>query len=175
MRYPDATTDLHDLFLFEAKRRVHKDRTVSLHGRLYEVDPILVAENVILRYDPQAPPNRPLDVVHDATPAGLATRLDAYANTSVKRGVYSKQIEPGDSAPAPLPPPRTGSVQHFAVAGTGDGNYPGDPRRTTGCGVLGRYPYCGRKRPSCHRLAVTNRTVRQNRNNVRNPPTDLSK
>ena len=81
MRYPDATTDLHDLFLFEAKRRVHKDRTVSLHGRLYEVDPILVGENVILRYDPAAPPNRPLDVVHDAKPAGLATRLDAYANT----------------------------------------------------------------------------------------------
>ena len=105
VRYPDATTDLHDLFLFEAKRRVHKDRTVSLHGRLYEVDPILVAENVILRYDPQAPPNRPLDVVHDATPAGLATRLDAYANTSVKRGVYSKQIEPGDCAPEPPPSP----------------------------------------------------------------------
>ncbi len=35
----------------------------------------------------------------DAKPAGLATRLDAYANTSVKRGVYSKQIEPGDPAP----------------------------------------------------------------------------
>ena len=105
VRYPDATTDLHDLCLFEAKRRVHKDRTVSLHGRLYEVDPILVGENVILRYDPAAPPNRPLDVVHDAKPAGLATRLDAYANTSVKRGVYSKQIEPGDPAPEPPPSP----------------------------------------------------------------------
>ena len=46
-----------------------------------------------------------LDVVHDAKPAGLATRLDAYANTSVKRGVYSKQIEPGDSAPEPPPSP----------------------------------------------------------------------
>ena len=105
VRYPDATTDLHDLFLFEAKRRVHKDRTVSLHGRLYEVDPLLVGENVILRYDPQAPPNRPLDVVHDGKSAGHATRLDAYANTSVKRGVYSKQIEPADPAPEPPPSP----------------------------------------------------------------------
>ena len=42
---------------------------------------------------------------HDAKPAGRATRLDAYANTSVKRGVYSKQIEPGDPAPEPPPSP----------------------------------------------------------------------
>ena len=61
---------------------------------LYEVDPILVGENVILRYDPEAPPSRPLDVVHEGKPAGHATRLDAYANASVKRGVYS------ESAPA---------------------------------------------------------------------------
>jgi len=40
---------------------------------------------------------------------------------------------------------------------------------------LGRYPYSGRRRPSCHSLAVTNRTVRQNRNNARNPRTDPSK
>ena len=105
VRYPDATTDLHDLFLFEAKRRVHKDRTVSLHARLYEVDPLLGGENLILRYDPQAPPNRTLDVVHDGKSAGHATRLDAYANTSVKRSVYSKQTEPGDPAPEPPPSP----------------------------------------------------------------------
>ena len=36
VRYVDATVDLDDLFLFEAKRRVMKDRTVSLDGRLYE-------------------------------------------------------------------------------------------------------------------------------------------
>ena len=105
VRSPDPTLDLHDLFLFEAKRRVHKDRTVRLHGRLYEVDPILVGENVLLRYDPEAPPNRPVHVVHDGQDAGLATRLDAYANTAVKRGVYSKQIEPADPAPQPPPSP----------------------------------------------------------------------
>ena len=31
VRYPDPGTDLDDLFLFEAKRRVMKDRTVSLN------------------------------------------------------------------------------------------------------------------------------------------------
>ena len=105
VRYPDATLDLDDIFLFEARRRVHKDRTVSLNGRLYEVDPLLVGQRVFLRYDPEAPPTRPLDVVHDGKPAGKATRLDAYANTAVKRGYPSRQIEADDPAPEPPPSP----------------------------------------------------------------------
>ena len=105
VRYPDATLDLDEVFLFEATRVVHKDRTVSLNGRLYEVDAILVGQRVTLRYDPDAPPGRPLDVVCDAKPAGKATRLDAYANTAVRRGNYSKQVEPGDPAPEPRPSP----------------------------------------------------------------------
>ena len=105
VRYPDATLDLDDIFLFEARRLVHKDRTVSLNGRVYEVDAILVGERVVLRYDPEAPPGRPLDVVCDGKSAGQATRLDAYANTAVKRGHYSKKIEPDDPAPEPPPSP----------------------------------------------------------------------
>ena len=46
VRYPDATLDLDEVFLFEATRVVHKDRTVSLNGRLYEVDAILVGQRV---------------------------------------------------------------------------------------------------------------------------------
>ena len=75
VRYLDATVDLDDLFLFEAKRRVMKDRTVSLDGRLYEVDALLVGHTVTLRYDPSVPPTRPLQVVHDGRAAGLATIL----------------------------------------------------------------------------------------------------
>ena len=105
MRYPDATMDLDDLFLFEAKRRVHKDRTVSLNGRVYEADAVLVGQNVILRYDPAAPPSRPLDVVHDGKPAGKATPLDAYANTAVRRTYPAKEIEADDPAPEPPPSP----------------------------------------------------------------------
>ncbi len=48
VRYPDATLDLDDLFLFEASRRVYKDRTVSLNGRVYEVDALLVGHKVTL-------------------------------------------------------------------------------------------------------------------------------
>ena len=105
VRYPDATLDLDDLFLFEVKRRVYKDRTVSLNGRVYEVDALLVGQNVILRYDPAAPPSRPLDVVHDGKPAGKATALDAYANTAVRRTYPAREIEADDPAPEPPPSP----------------------------------------------------------------------
>ena len=98
VRYPDPSTDLDDLFLFEAKRRVTNDRTVSLHGRLYEVDAALVGQTVTLRYDPNAPPARPLKVVHNAHPAGLATGLDAYANTAVKR----HRTAHSEPSPSPL-------------------------------------------------------------------------
>ena len=42
---------------------------------------------------------------YDGKPAGKATRLDAYANTAVKRGYPSGRIEPGDPAPEPPPSP----------------------------------------------------------------------
>ena len=114
VRYPDPATDLDDLFLFEAKRRVMKDRTLSLHGRLYEVDAVLVGQTVTLRYDPDAPPSRPIEVVHDGHTAGLATRLDAYANT--KRACEASGTSPSSATapprsspatpPHPNPPPR---------------------------------------------------------------------
>ena len=100
VRYPVPGLDLDDLFLFEAKCRVMKDRTVSLHGRLYEVDAVLVGQTVTLRYDPDAAPARPIEVVHDAKPAGLATRLDAYAK------------HPRQAPPTLLPAP----LRHPAVA-----------------------------------------------------------
>ena len=103
VRYVDASTDLDDLFLFEAKRRVMNDRTVSLQGRVYEIDPLLVGRTVTLRYDPSAPQSRPLQVRHDGADAGLATPLDAYANASVKRARPSRHLL--SDAPAPQPPP----------------------------------------------------------------------
>ena len=105
VRYPNPGPDFDDLFLFEVKRRVMKDRTVSLNGRLYEVDALLVGHTVVLRYDPAAPPNRPLQVVHDGKPAGQATVLDAYANTAVRRLRPSWQIHTDDAAPEPSPSP----------------------------------------------------------------------
>jgi len=111
VRYPDATLDLDDLFLFEASRRVHKDRTVSLDGRVYEVDALLVGHKVTLRYDPDAPPSRPLDVVQDGKPAGQATPLDAYANTAVRRTYPAKEIQADE--PPPEPPASPLAMRNF--------------------------------------------------------------
>ena len=107
VRFPDPGTDLDELFLFEARRRVMKDRTVSLNARLYEVDAHLVGQLVTLRYDPHAPPQRPIAVVHEGKSAGVATRLDAYANTRVKRHRPSGQLHCSDPAPEPPTSPLT--------------------------------------------------------------------
>jgi len=102
VRFPEPTVDLGELFLFEAKRKVQKDRTVSLHGVVYEVDAALVGETVILRFDPAAPPQRPLQVAHQGQVCGLARVVEPYANCFVKRERPSRTL--AVEGPAPEPP-----------------------------------------------------------------------
>ena len=91
---------------FEDECRADRDdRGVGRIVCIYEVDAILVGQSITLRYDPQAPASRPLQVRHDGRPAGLATRLDAYANTAVKRDRSSWHAQPDDPAPEPRPSP----------------------------------------------------------------------
>jgi transposase InsO family protein len=86
VRYPDARLDLDELFLWEAKRKVKKDRTVSLHGVVYEVDAALVDTTVTLRY---APDNQKrgasVQVWSDGRKIGDASVVDVRANCFVKR------------------------------------------------------------------------------------------
>ena len=65
VRFPEPQLDLDDLFLFEATRKVQKDRTASLAWVVYEVDAALVGERVTLRYS-QCP--------RRASCAGLASK-----------------------------------------------------------------------------------------------------
>jgi putative transposase len=98
---PDPKIDLDALFLFETKRRVQRDRTVSLNGVLYEVDAALVGHTVTLRYDPAAPPSRGVELWHEGVFVGRATPLDAYANCFVRRNRPAQSIDPDTPAPAP--------------------------------------------------------------------------
>ena len=82
---PDPGVDLDDMFLFEATRRVSRARTVSLNGRIYEVEAGMNGAKVTLRYDPVAPPDRPIKVVHEGKPRGCARPLDLHANARIKR------------------------------------------------------------------------------------------
>jgi hypothetical protein len=98
------TVDLDALFLFEAKRLVQRDRTVSLNGVVYEVDAALVGEKVLLRYDPVAPASRGVEVWHAGHYSGRAKPVDAYANCFVKRARPSHTLQTDTPAP---PPPRS--------------------------------------------------------------------
>jgi putative transposase len=96
------TTDVSDVFLFEEKRKVQQDRTVSLHGVVYEVDAALVGETVTLRYDP-AYARRGVQVLFPGRPIDIAKPVDAYANCFVRRDHGTKLLTP--HTPASHPPP----------------------------------------------------------------------
>jgi transposase InsO family protein len=95
------TQDLTELFLFEEKRKVQQDRTVSLHGVVFEVDAALVGQTVTLRYDP-ARLTRGVTVVVQGRRVGTATRVDAYANCFVRRDHGTKLLTPSSGS---VPPP----------------------------------------------------------------------
>jgi transposase InsO family protein len=100
LRYHEPTLDLDDLFLFEEQRSVHNDRTVSLHGRVYEVDATLVGQRVTLRYDPSRP-EAPVQVVHQGKVIEQARQVDLYANCQVKRQRRTGTLTPDDQASPP--------------------------------------------------------------------------
>jgi transposase InsO family protein len=102
VRIPGPELDLRELFLFEDKRRVQKDRTVSLDGVLYEVDAALAGEVVVLRYDPSKR-GAPIDVWHQGKKLSTARVVDAYANCFVKRNHARKTLEPNAVPSAPQP------------------------------------------------------------------------
>jgi putative transposase len=100
VRLPGA--ELAELFLFEQKRRVQKDRTVSLLGVVYEVDASLVGETVTLRYDPSRPGAAIEVIFKDRLFRGVKP-VDAYANCFVRRDHGTKLLEPGTPPAAPRP------------------------------------------------------------------------
>ena len=92
VRYPELGVDLDDLFLFEAKRKVQKDRTISLNGMVYEIDASFVGETVTLRYNP-ADQGDIVEVRHKGQFVQKAKLVDTYANCFVKRDRPSSTIE----------------------------------------------------------------------------------
>jgi transposase InsO family protein len=102
VKYLDGDVDLDDLFLAEAKRKVAKDRTVSLDGLVYEVDATLVGETVTLRYE-VASPRRSVQVWHAGKKVHDAKVVDVYANCFVKRDRSSNGL--AAEAPPDAPPP----------------------------------------------------------------------
>ncbi len=108
VRMLDHDVQVVELFLLDAKRRVQKDRTVSLRGVVYEVDAALVGETVTLRYDPSRT-NHIVQVLHRGKRMTPGRVLDAYANCFVKRNHATKMLDADGAVP---PPPPSGVQLH---------------------------------------------------------------
>jgi len=78
---PDPET-LSQAFVWAVQRTVAATRTVSLHGNLYEVDPVLVGRRVELRYDPTDLTQ--VSVWVGDEPAGQATPAELRAHVDPK-------------------------------------------------------------------------------------------
>ena len=127
IRHPEADAELDEMFLFEAKRKVQSDRTVSLEGRLYEIDAALVGQKVTLRFDPGAP-GAPITVVHEGRVIEHARQVDLYANCFVRRDRHSGAAAPdverdtthtatnasAAASPPPTAPPSGLTMRGFA-------------------------------------------------------------
>lgn len=104
VKMPDS--DIGACFLFEQKRKVARDRTVTLDGVAFEVDAALVGQTVVLRFDPsRAPERRTVEVWHEGKRIETARRLDALANCFVKRNHTTRALEieaAGDEVPEGL-------------------------------------------------------------------------
>jgi transposase InsO family protein len=101
-RYLDGQTDLDELFLSEARRKVQKDRTVSLNGLVYEVEASLVGATVTLRFTP-AEQHRGVQVWHEGKKIQDAKVVDLYANCFVKRQRNGRTLEASAPPEAPAP------------------------------------------------------------------------
>ncbi len=97
VKLPGPEVDLRELFLFTNRRKVQKDRTVSLNGTVYEVDAALVGESVTIRHDP-ATPGGPVDIFLDGEKIQTAKVVDVYANCRIRRDHHTKALTP-DMAP----------------------------------------------------------------------------
>jgi putative transposase len=100
VRVPGPELDLAEMCLFEAKRKVHKDRTLHLDGVAYEVGAELVGEIVTVRFDPSKK-GGPVDIWLKGNKVQSARVVDAYGNCFVKR--HNEPRKDGSGTPSPAP------------------------------------------------------------------------
>jgi len=78
-----APRDLEDHFRKRARRRVAKDRTVALDGRLYEAPVALVGAQIMLLYHPHDPAR--VEALHEGRTHGMLRPVDLHVNCRVRR------------------------------------------------------------------------------------------
>jgi transposase InsO family protein len=105
-----APKDLLDYFRIPVTRKVDKDRTVSLNGKLYEAPLGLVGKQVMLLYHEHDPQR--IEVIYDERSWGFLVPLNLNANSRVKR-INSRQTELKQAPESPKEPPSYSSGSLF--------------------------------------------------------------
>ena len=85
-----APANLEDHFRKEVRRRVNKDRVVTIDGRLFEAPTQLIGERVRLLFDEQKP--HQVEVFFKGQSFGLLTPVDLGVNCTVKRDKNSGEV-----------------------------------------------------------------------------------
>lgn len=105
-----APRDLRDYFRVAVRRKVAKDRTVTLLGRNFEAPVGLIGRTVTLLFHERDPER--VEIVKDEVSQGFLVRLDQVVNSRVRRARnLDAQLESPAVPPSPPPaPPRSGSL-----------------------------------------------------------------
>jgi len=98
-----APKDLRDYFRIPVRRKVDKDRTVTLDGRLYEAPVGLMGKTVTLLYHAEDPQR--VEIWHDEQSAGFLVPLDQAINSRIRR---DKSLKPElEHRPSPQQAPES--------------------------------------------------------------------
>ena len=94
-----APENLKDHFRKTARRRVAKDRTITLNGRLYEVPVPLIKQRVEVLYHEHEPEQ--VEIIHKGKTYGFVRQVDIHVNCRVKRDKNNNPTIKPDKNPAP--------------------------------------------------------------------------
>jgi transposase InsO family protein len=93
-----APKDLQDHFRQQARRRVAKDRTVALLGRLFEAPLCLIGKQITLFYHPHDPTH--VEARFEGKSYGFLIRVDLNVNCQVKREKDNLKIDTQPRTPS---------------------------------------------------------------------------
>jgi transposase InsO family protein len=87
-----APRNLSDFFRTRARRKVDRDRTVTLHGRIYEAPIELIEKNVNLLYHENDPQR--IEIFYQDQSHGFLVPLNPHINARIKRNADRTDIQP---------------------------------------------------------------------------------
>jgi len=92
-----APKDLDDYFRLRVQRKVDKDRTVSLNGRLYEAPVELIGRVATVLFH-EADPSR-VEIFYEGVSRGMLVPLDLNVNCRIRRRNYKIELLPTGQGP----------------------------------------------------------------------------